>query len=242
MIFLIPMQLQFLLKTGFPVASGEPVSPCQRVIHPNQIQHQYLGSTWKIYFFSTHSITTPLKSEVLIMLNSQFTLSNLSIVGFVNKLTLLFVKHLWNEVSPAWNDKSSAMRNKEVINLYVNGLIILLSLLDEFFWKWNEGGHFCTVWKCKLYLWLWRFELLLWKQSRPKLASGEKKILGIFQTVNKVNCNSVILVRGSGPRCEASMCRHNTDALKHQSKLQQILREQSFDNQCYRSQQRLTQE
>lgn len=67
------------------------------------------------------------------MLNSQFTLSNLSIVGFVNKLTLLFTKHLWNEVSPAWNDKSSAMRNKEVINLDVNGLIILLSLLYECF-------------------------------------------------------------------------------------------------------------
>lgn len=50
----------------------------------------------------------------------------------------------------------------------------------------------------------------------------EKKILGVFQTANKLNRNSVILVQGTGPRCEVSMCCHYIAGPKHHSKLQRI--------------------
>ena len=72
-----------------------------------------------------------------------------------------------------------------------------------------------------------------------KVCFKEKKILHVFQTVSKVTCNSVTHIRGMGPRCEVSMSCQN---IKHQSELQRMLLEQSFDNQCYCSEQWLTRE
>lgn len=47
---------------------------------------------------------------------------------------------------------------------------------------------------------------------------GGRESLGSFQTLGKLKCCSVIRVRKRGPRCGASMCCHNADALKHKSK------------------------
>lgn len=47
---------------------------------------------------------------------------------------------------------------------------------------------------------------------------GGRESLGAFQTLGKLERNSVTLVQRRGPRCGASMCCRNAYALKHQSK------------------------
>lgn len=55
------------------------------------------------------------------------------------------------------------------------------------------------------------------KLERRSLRGGRES-LGGFQTLGKLKRSSVIRVQRREPRCGASMCCRNADALKHQSK------------------------
>lgn len=144
----------------------------------------------------------------------------------------------------SFTESSFLSRNPiTVIWVYVSNLWYVSHGSTRGFWRWTEGED-----RCKSALTDFTSDFMgssscCGNKLERRSLRGRRESLGAFQTLGKLKRNSVIPVRRRGPRCGASTCCRNADALKHQSKiLQQILREPSFENRFHRSQQRVTRE